>query len=163
MDHALDDRLREASHAASEAMALIESIDDPTLTVGLSVAPIFAKGENAEYSDVLRWSDRVIDLAAGDPTKGNFIIGCPLALSLTNRAIACYALGRQGWREGLEQGLTMARSTDPMFYVTVAAYVYFAGIAFGAVRSDDHAIREIENSLMIAERSGHDLALPSPG
>jgi class 3 adenylate cyclase len=159
MDHALDDRLREASRAASEAMALIESIDDPTLTVGLSVAPIFAKGENAEYSDVLRWSDRVIDLAAGDPTKGNFIIGCPLALSLTNRAIARYALGRQGWREGLEQGLAMARSTDPMSYVTVAAYVYFAGIAFGAVRSDDHAIREIENSLTIAERSGDDLAL----
>lgn len=159
MDHALDDRLREASQAASEAMALIESIDDPTLTVGLSVAPIFAKGENAEYSDVLRWSDRVIELAAGDPTKGNFIIGCPLALSLTNRAIARYALGRQGWREGLEQGLAMARSTDPMSYVTVAAYVYFAGIAFGAVRSDDYAIREIENSLTIAERSGDDLAL----
>jgi class 3 adenylate cyclase len=159
MDYALDDRRREASQVASEAMALIESIDDPTLTVGLSVAPIFAKGENVEYADVLRWSQRVIDLAAGDPTKGNFIIGSPLALALTNRAIARYALGRDGWREGLEQGLVMARSTDPMSYVTVAAYVYFAGIAFGAVRSDDRAVREIENSLKIAERSGDDMAL----
>ena len=113
MDHALDDRRREASQSASEAMALIESVDDPTLTVGLSIAPIFAKGENVEYSDVLRWSQRVIDLAAGDPAKGNFIIGSPLALALTNRAIARYALGRDGWREGLEQGLAMARSTDP--------------------------------------------------
>ncbi len=140
-------------------MALIESIDDPTLTVGLSVAPIFAKGENAEYSDVLRWSQRVIDLADGDPAKGNFIIGSPLALALTNRAIARYALGRAGWREGLQQGLAMARSTDPMSYVTVIAYVYFAGIAYGAVGSDDHAMHEIENALRIAERSGDDLAL----
>src|SRR6201996_4266550 len=60
MDHAFQDRLREASQLASEAMALIESIDDPILTVGLSVAPIYAKGENAEYSEVLRWSQRVI-------------------------------------------------------------------------------------------------------
>jgi class 3 adenylate cyclase len=159
MDRALQDRLREASQLASEAMALIESINDPTLTVGLSVALIYAKGENSEYSDVLRWSQRVIDLAAGDPAKGNFIIGSPLALALTNRAIARYALGRDGWREGLQQGLAMARSTDPMSYVTVAAYVYFAGIAYGALNSDDRAMREIENALQIAERSGDDLAL----
>ena len=31
-------RVREASQLASEAMALIESIGDPTLTVGLSIA-----------------------------------------------------------------------------------------------------------------------------
>ena len=31
-------RMREASQLASEAMALIESIGDPTLTVGLSFA-----------------------------------------------------------------------------------------------------------------------------
>jgi hypothetical protein len=53
----------------------------------------------------------------------------------------------------------MARSTDPMSYVTVAAYVYLAGIAFGVLRSDDRAMREIENALRIAERSGDDLAL----
>jgi hypothetical protein len=159
MDHALQDRLREASQLASEAMALIESINDPTLTVGLSAALIYAKGENAEYSDVLLWSQRVIDLADGDPAKGNFIIGSPLALALTNRAIARYNLGRDGWRKDLHQALAMARSTDPMSYVTVAAYVYLAGIAFGVLRSDDRAMREIENALRIAERSGDDLAL----
>src|SRR6201998_3005927 len=60
MDHVFQGRLREASQLGSEAMALIESIADPTLTVGLSVAPIYAKGENAEYSEVLRWSQNVI-------------------------------------------------------------------------------------------------------
>jgi hypothetical protein len=33
----------------------------------------------AESSDVLRWSQRAIDLADGDPSKGNFIIGSPLS------------------------------------------------------------------------------------
>ena len=80
-------------------MTLIESIGDPTLTVGLSAAPINAKIESAEYSDVLQWSQRVIDLADGDPSKGNFIIGCPLALALTTRGVARYCLGRPGWRD----------------------------------------------------------------
>ena len=38
MDHAFQGRMREASQLASEAMALIESVGDPTLTVGLSFA-----------------------------------------------------------------------------------------------------------------------------
>ena len=43
MDHVYQGRMREASQLASEAMALIESIGDPTLTVGLSFAAIYAK------------------------------------------------------------------------------------------------------------------------
>ncbi len=43
MDHVFQDRMREASQLASEAWALIESVGDPTLTVGLSFAPIYAK------------------------------------------------------------------------------------------------------------------------
>ena len=159
MDHAYQDRMREASQLASEAMALIESIGDPTLTVGLSFAPIYAKMESAEWSDVLRWSQRVIDLADGDPSKGNFIFGSPLALAFATRAIARYCLGRPGWRDDLRHGLAMARSADPLSYATVVAYVYFAGIPHGVLRPDDRAVREIEDALRIAERSGDDLAL----
>src|SRR4029077_20221068 len=43
MDHAFQGKMRVASQLASEAMALIESIGDPTLTVGLSRAAIYAK------------------------------------------------------------------------------------------------------------------------
>ena len=38
MDHAYHDRIREAAELASEAWALVESLGDPNLTVGLSVA-----------------------------------------------------------------------------------------------------------------------------
>ena len=67
VEHAFQGRIREASRLASEDMALIESIGDPTLTVGLSFPVIYAKAHSGEWADVLRWSQRAIDLADGDP------------------------------------------------------------------------------------------------
>ena len=87
-DHAYHDRIREASRLASEHMALVESLGDPNLTVGLSFPALYAKMESAEYSDALRWTQQVIDLADDDPSKGDFLIGSPLAVAL---AIAGYS------------------------------------------------------------------------
>jgi hypothetical protein len=159
IDHVYQDRMREASQLASEAMALIESVGDPTLTVGLSTSTIYAKIENAAWLDVLRWSQRVIDLADGDPSKGNFLLGSPLALAFAMRGIGRYCLGRPGWRDDLRQGLAMARSADPMSYALVVAYVYGVGIPYGVLRPEDSAVREIEDALGIAERSSDDMAV----
>jgi class 3 adenylate cyclase len=158
-DHAFQARMGEASVLASEAMALIESVGDATLTVGLSFVPVHAKLESGEWSDVRRWSQRVIDLAEGDPTKGNFIFGSPLALAFGSRAVAGWCLGRAGWRDDQQHALAMARSADPMSYATIVTYVYFPGIPYGVLRADDSVVREIEDALRIAERSGDDLAL----
>ena len=73
--------------------------------------------------------------------------------------MARYCLGRPGWRDDLRHGLAMARSADPMSYATVVTYVYFPGISAGVLWPDDSALREIEEALRIAERSGDDLAL----
>ena len=159
MDHAYQDRIREASQLASEAWALAESLGDPTLMVGLSLPLAYPKVQSAEWSDVLRWSQRVIDLADGDPSKGNFIIGSPLALALTTRAMARYSLGRPGWRDDLEHGLEMVRSADPFSYAGVATFAYSGGIPMGVLRADDSAMREIEDALRIAERSADDHAV----
>ncbi|WAC90415.1 AAA family ATPase [Mycobacterium sp. Aquia_213] len=159
MDHAHQARVREASQLASEAWALAESIGDPTLTVGLSTAAIFAKGSSGELGDVLRWSQRVIDLAHGDPSTGNFIIGSPLASAFTTRAIARYCLGRPGWRDDLQHGLALARGADPMSHALAVAYIYNAGIPLGVLTADDRAVRETEDALRIVERSGDDVAL----
>ncbi|HTZ14536.1 MAG TPA: AAA family ATPase [Mycobacterium sp.] len=159
MDHAYHDRMREASQLASEAWTLIESIGDATFNVGLSVPVLYAKAESGEWNDVVRWSEAVIDLADGDPSKGNFLIGSPLALAFTMRGVGRYFLGRPGWRDDLRQGLAMARSVDPLSYAMVVAYAYFPGIAVGALRADDSAVREIEDAVQIAERSGDDLAV----
>ncbi|OBJ62794.1 AAA family ATPase [Mycobacterium sp. 1423905.2] len=159
IDLAYQARIREASQLASEAMALIESVNDPTLTVALSFALIYVKGESAEWLHVLQWSQRVIDLADGDPAKGNFIIGSPLAIAHTTRAIACYCLGRPGWREDVRQGLDMARHADPLTYGRSVAYVYFPAIPAGVLRPDARVVGEIEDALRIAERSSDDFAL----
>jgi hypothetical protein len=157
MDHVFQDRTREASRLASEAMALIESLDDETLTVGLSFTATYAKMESAEWYDVLRWSQRVIDLADGDPSKGNLLFGSPLAAAFTTRAFARYWLGRPGWREDMHRALAIASSADPMSYAAVVGIVYGWGISHGALRPDDRAVREIEDALRTAERSGDDL------
>jgi class 3 adenylate cyclase len=159
IDHAFQGRMREASQLASEAMALIDSVGDATLTVGLSFAPIWAKGEGGEWCDVLRWSQAVIDLADGDPSKGNFIMGSPLAIAFTTRAFACYHLGRPGWRDDQRHSLAIARSADPLIYGAVVGYGYFLGIPSGVLSPDDSAVREIEDAVRIAERSSDDLAL----
>ena len=127
VDHLFQDRIREASQLASEHMALLDSVGDPTLTVGLSFTAIYAKGETAEMCEVLRWSQRVIDLADGDPSKGNFIFGSPLAVALMQRAVARYCLGLPGWRDDVRHGLAMARSADPLTYAAVVGWIYFAG------------------------------------
>ncbi|OBK40713.1 cyclase [Mycobacterium sp. 1245111.1] len=159
MDNLHQARLREASELASEAMALIESIEDPNLTVGLALASIYARAKSAEWPDALRWSQMVIDVADGDPSTGNFIIGSPLALAYTTRATASYCLGLPGWRDDLRHGLAMARSTDPMSYATVVTYAYSAAIPPGMLRPDDRAMGEIEDALRIAEQSGDDVAV----
>jgi class 3 adenylate cyclase len=158
-DHAERDRIREASQLASEAWPLIESIGDATLTVGLSFPVIYAKVESGEWPDVLRWSQRVIDLADGDPSKGNFLLGSPLALAFTTRALARYCLGHPGWRDDLRHGLDMARSADPLSYAGAVAYVYLPGLAVGVLVPDDSAVREIEDALRIAEPAADNLAL----
>jgi class 3 adenylate cyclase len=159
IDHAFQARVRDASQLASEAWALAESVGDPSLTVGLSFPLIYAKVQNAEWSDVLRWSQRVIDLADGDPSKGDFIVGSPLAVAFTTRGTARYALGRPGWPDDLRHGLAMARRADPMSYATGVTYIYFPGVPSGVLRPDDSAVREVEDALRIAERSGDDFAL----
>jgi class 3 adenylate cyclase len=158
VDRVWQGRVREGSQLASEAMALIESVGDPTLTVGLSWPQVYAKLEAAEWTDVLGWSQRVIDLSDGDPAKGNFVFGSPLALAFATRAIARYGLGLPGWRDDLREGLAMARSADPISYATLVTYSYGLGIIFGVLKSDDRAVCQTEDALRIAERSGDDLA-----
>jgi len=159
VDHSFQGRTREASQLASEHMALIESIGDATLTVGLSFAAIHTKGLSAEFCDVLRWSQRVIDQADGDPSKGNFVFGSPLALAFAQRAEARWCLGRPGWRDDMQHGLAMARGADPLSYATVVTYVYLSGIPLGVLAADDRAVLESQDALRIAERSGDDFAV----
>ena len=62
---------------------------------------IHVKYEAGEMADVERLAQRVIDLAEGDPNRGNFLTGSPLAFATAMRASARCALGKEKWKEGL--------------------------------------------------------------
>ncbi len=151
--------ISEASRLAAETWTLLESVGDANLTVGLSPSLIRPKTATLEWSEVLRWSQRVIDLADGDPSKGNFILGCPLAVAFATRGVARYSLGLPGWRDDQRYGLAMARRSDPFSQAGVTTYVYFPGILNGMLKLDDSAMDEIEDAVRVAERSGDDVAL----
>jgi hypothetical protein len=159
LEHNRHGRVREASRLASEIMALVESIGKPTLTVELSLAAISIKSQTAEMAEALRWSQTVIELAAGDPTKGNIVFGSPLAVALASRGTARWALGRAGWRDDFDRALAMARGADPMSRAAVNMYAYGFAIAGGVLLADDPALRDIEEALEITERSSEDFAL----
>src|SRR4029079_16871987 len=108
---------------AAEQMALLESIGDPTLTIGVSCWAISVWFDTGEIATILRWSQTVIDLAGGDPTKGaNFGLGSPLAVALGSRVVARWWLGRPGWCEDLDDAVAMARNSDPVTQTAVVNY-----------------------------------------
>jgi adenylate cyclase len=156
---ALHDRPREASALASEYTELVESIGDPTLILGLSVAAMTAKYYAGEMAETLRLSQRAIDMAEGDPTKGNLIVGSPLAWAFDGRAGARWALGLAGWRSDFDQAITMAGAVDPVLQVILIADYYTLALMNGALLPDATALRDTAEALAIAEESGDDSAL----
>ena len=154
-------RSREGSRLASEQMALLESIGDPTLTMALALIGFCNWCDAGEFGEILRWSQTVIDLAAGDPTKGaGFGVGSPLAVALAFRGIARWWLGRPGWRQDLHDAVAMARrSNHPRTLAGVLAWTYGLSIYFGVLRADDSTVRASEEAVQTAEATSDDVAL----
>ena len=153
-------RSREGSRLVSEQMALLESIGDPTLTMGLAVMAFVNWGDAGEFGEMLRWSQTVIDLADGDPTKGaGFGVGSPLAAALAARSIARWWLGRPGWRQDTHDAVAMARNGDPTTLALVVGWTYGMEILHGVLRADDAAVRAGEEAVQTAQRASNDHAL----
>ena len=143
-------------------MALLESIGDPTLTVGAAFAAMAVKFDTGEFAELLRLSQTVVGLAGGDPAKGaTFGVGSPLAQALAYRCVARWWLGRDGWRQDLDDAVAMARSSDPATHALVVTWTYGYGIVYGVLRVDDSAVRAIEEAMPIAEGLSDDTALSS--
>ena len=119
-------RHREAVGMASEFAALVESIGEPEMAVGLLYGAAQAKWEAGEAVESLRLAQRMIDLADGDPAMGNFVIASPLAWAITLRGASAMFLGRPGWRADIERGIAMARSFDATTRILAQIYK-FAG------------------------------------
>ncbi len=153
-------RAREASRLVSEQMALLESIGDPNLTTGLALVALHTKFDTGEFTDILRWSQTVIDLTEGDPARGaTFGVGSPLAEALAYRGVARWWLGFPGWRQDVDDSVAIAGRSDPATHATVVTWTYGFAICYGVLRSDDCAVGAIEQAARNAEGSSDDAAL----
>ena len=91
-------RFDEATQLASELESLLDSIGDPALIVGLLYAALPTKLERGEMTEALRLAQRTIELADGDATKGNLIIGSPLTCAIMLRGCARASSGTRAGR-----------------------------------------------------------------
>jgi class 3 adenylate cyclase len=158
-EHLFAGRAREGSRLASEQMKLLESIGDPTLTIGLAFVPFASWFASGEFGEIVRWSQTIIDLAAGDPTMGaGFGLGSPLAIALAFRGVARWWLGRTGWRLDLQDAVAMARNSDPATLGLALTWTY-AAIPYGVLRADDSALRTIAEAVQTAHRASSDIAV----
>ncbi|HET7664546.1 MAG TPA: adenylate/guanylate cyclase domain-containing protein [Mycobacterium sp.] len=156
MEHILRGRISEASRQASEQMALVESIGDPGLTLGLTVPACVAKLQAGETADALRWSQAAIGLADADVAPVGLILGSPLAIALVFRGFARCSMGVEGWREDLNDAVAMSRTADPAALAVVTAYKHVA-TGRGVLLADDATLTEINEAMRVAERSSEDL------
>ncbi|HEX3288702.1 MAG TPA: cyclase, partial [Mycobacterium sp.] len=147
-------RSPEGARLASEQMALLESIGDPTLTMGLAFVAFNVWAGAGEFGEILRWSQTVIDLAAGDPAKGaGFGMGSPLAAALAFRGLARWWLGRPAWRQDLDDAVAMARRSDPATFAAIVAFTYALAMQYGVLRADDAAVHVSEEAVQAAGSS----------
>ena len=152
-------RTREGSRLASEQTVLLDSIGDPTLTIGLAFVAFAIWFEAGEFGELLRHSQTVVDLAADDPAKGaGFGIGSPLAVALAFRGLAEWWLGRPGWQQDLHDAVAMARNSDAATLALVLSWTY-GGVVYGVLRPDDSMLREIEATVQTAQRACNDHAV----
>ncbi|WNG94070.1 adenylate/guanylate cyclase domain-containing protein [Mycobacterium sp. ITM-2016-00318] len=149
----------DGSRLATEHSALLESIRDPALAVGLSFAALAVKHEAGAMTEVLRLAERVIELAGGDSTMGSVVFGSPLSGAIVFRGCARWCLGQPGWKEDLAHCVAMARATDATSLAGVTLYKYVLAIPCGALLPDANALRETADALTTAERSGDGFAL----
>jgi len=160
-EHMIHGRGGEASRLVSEYLALLESIGDPELTLGLSINFVSVKQEMGELAAVLRVAENMIDIAGGDPVKGGHVmgLGSPLAVALAARGFARCRLGRQGWREDFDDASQLSKKVDPLSHAVVIGWKCVHTIPIGALRAGDDVLREVDEVAKLAEQFSDDIAL----
>ncbi|MFN8073407.1 MAG: adenylate/guanylate cyclase domain-containing protein [Mycobacterium sp.] len=155
-----DGRGAEASRLATEQMALLNSIGDPNLTVGLGFVAFACWYNQGQFEQILEWSQTIIDLAQGDATKGaGFGFGSPLAAALAFRGVARWWLGRPGWSDDLRDAVDLGRKADPTTLAFILAWTYGVEIAHGVLKADDTVLDVIDEVAETVAKTSNDNAL----
>ena len=152
-------RRREASRLADELIALLDTLDDPTLAAALSLSASTVKAESTEMTVVLRLTERIIGMADDDSRKNPLFIGSPLALAHALRGQARVCLGIAGWKEDFRKAAALAQNFNPLTRQAATFYTYALAVPYGVLLSDDAALRQTADVLSIAEQAADNATL----
>ena len=152
-------KFREAAAVASECTRLIETSAEPALVLDVICAASNAKCQAGEVVEGLRLAQLAVDASGGDPTRPSALLRVPAALALAFRGMNRLCLGLPGFREDLDEAVSMARaSEDTSNYSSSLFWKYGVPVLNGAVLPDQTAVQETAEVLERAKRSGDDYA-----
>jgi class 3 adenylate cyclase len=157
-----DGEVAEAARLAREVVARAESFGDDDTAIRLMANVVVFLLNVGDACEVLRIAQRIIDLADGDPAKGHLphsSLGSPLALATMTRGAARAALGIDGWKDDLQDAVTMARGFDLTSRAMVMSFVHLVTTSQGWLTPDASAVDESEEILRLAEQFGDDFTL----
>lgn len=149
----------EGSRMVVDQIALLDSIGDPALTVGLAFGAFTTWFNSGEFDEILHRAEYVIGLEAGDARLGGaFGIGSPLAVALAFRGIARSWLGRGGWNRDLDDAIEMARHSDPTTFALVVSWCQIP-LIYGLVEANDAMHDIVEEAAALADACSNDFAV----
>ncbi len=153
-------RYAEAARVASDCVEMLDSIGYSPRMTGHLLGASNVKFQAGQPDQGLRLAQRVLDIANGDPVKGQNLLvgGSPLVLAQALRAASGFCLGIPGWKDEFDEAVGLARGLDANSYSSVVAYKSFAILNL-ALLPDSAAMSETAEALQRAEQSGDDLAL----
>ena len=158
--HAQRGEPQEAHRLASEQLAVLDSVGDPSLTAQVAFGAIGIKVLAGEMDTALRWAQATIEWANGDPAKGNILVGSPLAVALGTRGLARTWFGLTGWREDFDDAVAFAeQSGEPFTLAMQMAWKYGMGLWNGVLGADDGAVHTVETAVEAVEASGDNYAV----
>jgi hypothetical protein len=129
------------------------------MTLTLSLAASNAKFQAGEVVEGLRLAQRGIELADGDHTNDNFMIGSPLGFAFGLRGVCRFALGVNGWRDDLDRSVQMTRAGDMTSRTATILFKDGFIVHNGGLLPDVLALAETADALDVAERAGDDFSL----
>jgi adenylate cyclase len=138
---------------------LLESMDEPALTVALSIAYLNINHGAGKIREVLRLAERVIELAADKPSDVELISVSPLANAMAIRGTARWILGQPGWREDFTQALDTIATVPPVFRSGTFWIVYVMAIPNGVLLPREEAIAGLAEIDSAAGQFGEQIAV----
>lgn len=158
--HAQRGEAQEAQQLAAELMTVLHSIRDPDLSAQVGYSAVATRATAGDMNEVLRWTQATIDWASGDLTKGNLIVGSPLAVAHGLRGLARSWFGRNGWRQDFDDALLIAEQTgEPLTLAMVISWTFGMGMWNRVLSADDATVHLVEGALRTVEAAGDDYAV----